>query len=522
MANIEDLSQFLDIIPSLSDDAFYDFVKEYIGVDEADILKIQKIKNVRILLRVPDVFSFFIINNKEINSLKERACFVDEDMKAVVKTGIRSNIELFIELLKKHEESKKVQEKNDHMFNFTNFNTQNIEPSELKSFAQVFIDNYLKNTKRPSNNYKFDEIVNKFASALHILSGHHAYAFVRNNLPGALPSVVTLNTFNENINLGLRECEFRFDSLKNHLVAIDANYIFSSEDTTGIIQSIYYDSKDDCFIGFCSPLMNGLPLMNTFKTDNYHQLENWFQHTNRSSLINTHLIEPIPTNNSSHAHSRPYILSAYGTDDVVTATDILRRWMFLFNECKERDIRLVGFSSDCAPKYLKAMRLALGFFTRAPNIDLITGNDNILNIGIPSTWRFFYMRKIQSFLVMQDGTHLVTKVRNRLLSNVANLCINGHDISVNYLFHILENYSKIEHNLIKSDIVPHDRQNYTSCLKITSDDVLNLLKQINAKGTYIYLYLLKLLILTYVKSNTSIQNRLFFGWVVVFAYRMWW
>ena len=72
------------------------------------------------------------------------------------------------------------------------------------------------------------------------------------------------------------------------------------------------------------------------------------------------------------------------------------------------------------------------------------------------------------------------------------------------------------------DIFPHDKQNYSSCLKITSDDVLILLKQMNNKATYIYLYLLKLIILAYVKSDTEILSRLYFGWVVAFAYRIWW
>ncbi len=63
---------------------------------------------------------------------------------------------------------------------------------------------------------------------------------------------------------------------------------------------------------------------------------------------------------------------------------------------------------------------------------------------------------------MQDGTHLATKIRNRLLSETATLCNSDQ---------------KIEHNLVKSDIFHHDRQNYASCLKITSDDVLTLLTQ---------------------------------------------
>ena len=98
----EDSSSFLDNISSYSDDVFYRFAKEFVGVVEGEILEIQRIKNVRLLLRIPDVFSFFQINSKDTLDLKERACFINDDMEYVVRAGVRSNIEQFIELLQKH------------------------------------------------------------------------------------------------------------------------------------------------------------------------------------------------------------------------------------------------------------------------------------------------------------------------------------------------------------------------------------------------------------------------------------
>jgi len=252
------------------------------------------------------------------------------------------------------------------------------------------------------------------------------------------------------------------------------------------------------------------------------ELEQWFQDFDRSTLINVNLIEPLLTNTNSLVHSRPYIVSAYGTNNKYSAVDVLRKWTYLYNALKKRNINIVGFSSDCDSRYLKAMQLSLGFFARAPNVDLLTGYDKLLNINIPKHWKFFFMRPTQLFLCMQDGIHLVTKIRNRLLSDTATLFINDERIDINHLLQIIENHPKIEHNLVKSDIFPHDRQNYSSCLKITSDDVLTLLKQRDNKATYIYLYLLKLIILTYVKTDTDILSRLYYGWVVVFSYRIWW
>src|SRR5262249_25639917 len=97
MASMErELFPFLENISSYSDDVFYTFVKEFVGVVESEILKIQRIKNVRILLQVPDVFSFFQINSKDILQLKEEACFVMDDLQYIVRPGIKSNMEQFI------------------------------------------------------------------------------------------------------------------------------------------------------------------------------------------------------------------------------------------------------------------------------------------------------------------------------------------------------------------------------------------------------------------------------------------
>lgn len=85
---------------------------------------------------------------------------------------------------------------------------------QSKSFVHICVSNLMKNINRSSNNYKFNPIVNKFASAFKILAGHQAYEFVRINLPGSLPSITTLKNYNQNINLHLNEGEFRFDSLK--------------------------------------------------------------------------------------------------------------------------------------------------------------------------------------------------------------------------------------------------------------------------------------------------------------------
>jgi hypothetical protein len=168
-----DLSSILGNISSYSGDAFYDFVNEFVGVIESKILEIQRIKNVRVLLQIPDVFSFIQLNCKDTFNLKQNA-------------GIKYNIERFIDLLRKH-----------HAWKSININSvaSQIISNENKRTNQCVCDLFninkkTKNMRRANNNYQFDPLVTKFASVFNILAGHNAYEFIRINLPGALPSTM--------------------------------------------------------------------------------------------------------------------------------------------------------------------------------------------------------------------------------------------------------------------------------------------------------------------------------------------
>ncbi|CAF4683024.1 unnamed protein product, partial [Rotaria sp. Silwood1] len=209
----------------------------------------------------------------------------------------------------------------------------------------------------------------------------------------SLPSVTTLKNYNQNINLHLNEGEFRFDSLKSYLDLIYSNHVFMCEDPTSVVSSVSYDTKTNSYSGFSPQLVNGLPIINQFQTNNYNELQQWFEDFDKSTLINANLVEPLLTNNSSSIHSRPYIISAYETNNKYIGIDVLRKWIYMYNECKKRNIIVVGFASDCEACYLKAMQISLGFFTHTSNIDLLRKNKNLFQINIPPTWTLFYENK---------------------------------------------------------------------------------------------------------------------------------
>lgn len=157
------------------------------------------------------------------------------------------------------------------------------------------------------------------------------------------------------------------------------------------------------------------------------------------------------------------------------------------------------------------MRLASNFFASLPNFKLQM-HKNAFKIDIPNDWTWFFLSRNQLFLFFQDPVHIVTKWRNRLLSSTADLYIGNDKISMTHIEQLINDnhYTKLDHGLTKSDIQPKDRQNYNSCIKLISDDVIKLLNDnMGTNGTVLYLTLLKMIVKAYIDKSTSIHERKF-------------
>ncbi|CAF4556162.1 unnamed protein product [Rotaria sp. Silwood2] len=95
-----DLNNLPDEVLFYSNDQFYKFIEDCLGVDEMNLLKIQSIKNIGILLNVPDVFAILSVNCKELVDLRNSICFVDEDNNnIIIKSGIKAGMNSVITTL---------------------------------------------------------------------------------------------------------------------------------------------------------------------------------------------------------------------------------------------------------------------------------------------------------------------------------------------------------------------------------------------------------------------------------------
>ena len=125
---------------------------------------------------------------------------------------------------------------------------------------------------------------------------------------------------------------------------MDVKYAFASEDCTGVLRKINYDQQTNSFIGFATPLTDGIPVTKYYQTNSFDQLKSWFESSERSPLLNIHMIQPLPSTNTSVVPPA-FLLSGYGVINTYTSIDILRRWLFIFNNCLEKNIRIIGFST---------------------------------------------------------------------------------------------------------------------------------------------------------------------------------
>ena len=91
-------------------------------------------------------------------------------------------------------------------------------------------------------------------------------------------------------------------------------------------------------------------------------------------------------------------------------------------------------------------------------------------------------------MCFQDSIHLCTKLRNRLLSPTTTLLMGNKFATVDHLLQLMDNFSKIDHGLTVSDVLQKDRQNFSSCEKISNEIVLSLFSKIsNSEATQAYL-----------------------------------
>ncbi|CAF3191676.1 unnamed protein product [Rotaria socialis] len=500
--NILQLKELTDEMMNLSLNKFYDFIEIALDKDLSELFKVQAIREMSSLssITIDQLTQVLTFEIDELKGLKKSLGFTTSDGNFHLRLGHRKLLEHLLSLV----QAKKTLSVNNRelsnnfiendiekkLIELLKHQTSNLSDGHNVPILIPWVINIFQNLKTTKNKYSYDIHIQQFALLIYIFGE----SLIRNQ------------------EMRMIESEFRFQLIKEHLKPNKCNYVFIAEDATSSICRIDYDATSNSFIGFSSPLIDGVAQSNFFQTENFEQLELWLSEIDKAKFINLYMLKSLVLSDP------PFILTAYGSNNKAKAIEILKRWLFIYHQCLIQDIHVIGFSTDADSRFLRAMRLCSRFFATLPNFNILKYKD-IFHIKIPKQWSWFFMEEQQILFFMQDGIHIATKFRNQLLSETAHMKIGSYSIDIHDVFDLIELESKIEHTLIKCDVDPKDRQNFASCLRISSKDVLNLLeKNEKATGTFVYLSLLRSIIAGFIERSTTIEQRLFHIWTVVFTF----
>lgn len=139
----------------------------------------------------------------------------------------------------------------------------------------------------------------------------------------------------------LNEAEFKFEALQQ----FHSSFGFCSEDTTGVIRKVEYDSSTNSFVGFATPIVDGVPLPQSYQVETFNDLKMIFDANETAPLINAHVFQSIPSDDNATNIPKPFLLSAYGVNNKSTAADILCRWLYIYRNGLKNGVRVIGFST---------------------------------------------------------------------------------------------------------------------------------------------------------------------------------
>jgi len=108
-----------------------------------------------------------------------------------------------------------------------------------------------------------------------------------------------------------------------------------------VISRIDYDNETDCLVGFVMPCDgNGVPLTTSFKADSYESMEAIFRNGEFAKYALVYMAQPL-------ARGVPaFCLACLGTNNKFTSEHVLKRWQYIYTECKKLGIVVISFGAD--------------------------------------------------------------------------------------------------------------------------------------------------------------------------------
>lgn len=129
----------------------------------------------------------------------------------------------------------------------------------------------------------------------------------------------------------ITEGELRCKDLVHYLETVKAKkYVWLSEDASGVVAKVEFDSKSNQMIGLVLPSnpSTGMPIPFSYLARSECEIQSNMK-KNKSSLVYIVLAQPLMKN------TPPFILQLFGTNNRFSANDVLNRWKHTVQELKK-------------------------------------------------------------------------------------------------------------------------------------------------------------------------------------------
>lgn len=124
------------------------------------------------------------------------------------------------------------------------------------------------------------------------------------------------------------EGDLRCHKLRDYLERSNSPLsVFLSEDGSGIVKKIVYDTKTNQLVGLVLPFneTNGMPKLFSFEAKSAEDIQKYVQ-LPQSHLVYIICAQPLKEN------VPPFILQIFGTDNKFKSEDVLKRWSYTVSE----------------------------------------------------------------------------------------------------------------------------------------------------------------------------------------------
>ena len=148
---------------------------------------------------------------------------------------------------------------------------------------------------------------------------------------------------------------------------------------------------------------NGLLIVDSFLALSFGDLEECFKTQQIANFAYVFMAQ---------YNAPPFCLGCIGTNNCFTATDVLKRWKYIYSECHKRSITVISFGGDGDYRILSVMKVSCEFKLNANDKQQFNLSPSSLLKEVPNTkqWPWFLVKANRSCDIYQDYVHVAVKL----------------------------------------------------------------------------------------------------------------